>query len=58
MTLQSIISVIKSKNKDKKILFSNPNDKRILQAAKTLIQQWHSPVICGRLEDLEVLVMN
>lgn len=51
MTLESIISVIKQQNKDKKVVFANPNDKRVLAAVKILLTEGHSPVISWNQDD-------
>ena len=52
MTLESIISVIKEQNKNKKVVFANPNDERVLDAIKILLAEGHSPVICWNQNDL------
>lgn len=53
MNLQEIIKNIQWKNKEKKVIFANPNDERIFEAIKQLISEWHSPVICWTREDLK-----
>ncbi len=54
MNLQEIIENIKSKNLSKKITFANPDDVRILDAVKQLLSEWHSPVVCGKDEELSL----
>lgn len=52
MKLSEIISLIKEKNKNKRIAFPNSNDKRVLEAVKVLIHEWHNPVVCWKQEEL------
>lgn len=54
MDLKSIISSIKTKNIQKKVIFTNPNDNRIKLAIVQLLEEWHHPVVCGSQKELEI----
>ena len=47
MNLNHIINELQLKNTQKKIVFTNPDDDRVIKAVEILLQEKHFPVVCG-----------
>ena len=53
MNLEELLKNLRNKNKEKRIIYPDISDERVLQAITELISEWENPVICGSGEELE-----